>query len=290
MNRSLNTSRTVSAFAVSLMAILPLASQAQTVPALVEGPISAIADDGAGGIWITVVDVSILVPQGVFTSGSATSPTAVLSQAQLLDTAPMPGRSEPGFIGGTAIINGSSTVGGDFVADDLFVEPAENVVLGIITANDNCALSLQGVPLVMVADGRMPAGDAVNAAGFQVDYCQTPVGGAAAIEGYYSGGALYVFAFESDDAPVLSGDGVVTISRAQCSGNRLEVRGSTTAGSGQVTVSDADEGSVFGTTGIVRDAVTGTGTYRFRQNVGACPSNVRVDNLDDGSFASSPVN
>jgi len=137
----------------------------------------------------------------------------------------------------------------------------------------------------------MPFGGAINAAGFEVDYCQTPIGGAAAVEGYYTDTGLYIFSFESDDAPVLATDGVMAISPATCSGNRLEVRGSTTAPEGRVTVSNADDSNtVYGTTAIVLDAVTGTGTYRFRQDVGSCPQNVRVDNLDDGSFDISPVN
>ena len=102
-------------------------------------------------------------------------------------------------------------------------------------------------------------------------------------------GSLYIFSFESDDAPIVSTAGVVTITRSNCKGNRLEVRGSTSATTGEVTVSDADEGTVFGTEAIILDAVTNTGTYRFRQNVGACPANVRVDNLGDGSFSIAPV-
>lgn len=278
-------------FAAVAALLLPFSmAQAQTVPSLVEGPIGAVADDGAGGAWITVVDITVHVPAGVFTSGSATSPTATLSQAQLLDTTPLPGRTQPGFVGGTAIINGTSTVGGDLIADDLFVEAAENVVIGIVTANDACALELQGVPLVQVTDARMPFGQAINGGGFEVNYCAMPVNGSAAIEGYFSNGALYIFSFESDDAPIVSTEGVVTITRANCKGNRLEVRGSTSATTGEVTVSDADEGTVFGTEAILIDTVTNTGTYRFRQNVGSCPANVRVDNLADGSFSIAPIN
>lgn len=54
----------------------------------------------------------------------------------------LPGRSsQEGFIGGTALINGltandpANTTGLGIVAEDIFVEPAENVLLGEVSGN-----------------------------------------------------------------------------------------------------------------------------------------------------------
>jgi hypothetical protein len=101
---------------------------------------------------------------------------------QLADPATLPGRTEPGFIGGTAIILGTSD-GITNTADDVFTEPAENVVLGLITAS-NCAAA--GNPRLCNNNsiralgtrtrrltngntaGRMPANLATNESGFAI--------------------------------------------------------------------------------------------------------------------------
>jgi len=282
--------KTSSILAAAVLAALPTLSWAQEVPALAEGPISAIVDDNNGGVWITVVDMNVHIPASVFTANAVTSPGATLTQAQLLDEMPLPGRGQPGFLGGTAIINGVSSLAGGFTGADLFVEPAENVVLGIITANDACNISIEGVKVQRLADPRLPFGKAINGNGFEIDYCSSRVGGSAAIEGYFASGMLYVFAYESDDADPISTVGVTSITRAICRGGRLEVRGATTVTSGEVTVSNNDTvpATPIGTETIVLDTVTTTGSYRFRQNVGSCPAEIRVDS-PDGSFAISGV-
>jgi len=286
--QTLNTTRSL--LALAALAALPGVAAAQEVPSLAEGAISAITDDYAGGVWVTVMDMQVHVPASVFASGAATSPGATLTQAQLLDPTPLPGRSQPGFIGGTAIINGISSLAGGFTGADLFVEPAENVVLGIITANTACDIRIEGVPLKRLADARLPFGKAINGNGFEIDYCTSRVGGAAAVEGYFAGDTLYVFAYESDDADPISTVGETSINLAKCGRGRMEVRGATTANTGEVTVSNNDTipPTPLGTAGIDLDPVTNQGTYRFRQNVGACPSEARVDS-PDGSFAIAGV-
>ncbi|MDH4254733.1 MAG: hypothetical protein OEX13_09435 [Gammaproteobacteria bacterium] len=283
-------------------AMLPGLASAQ-VPAAIEGRIISITEDGFGGATVNVMGADVVVPAAVFSGGLATSPTATITSPSQLATGSLPGRAEPGFIGGTAIINGSSSLLGGFVADDLFVEPAENVVIGVITSVANsdgmfsCEMSLEGVPLVFSDDSRMPAGTAINGTGFDIYPCSAIPGDSAAVEGYFGelDGSLHIFAFESDDADIIStASGTTTITRASCDRGRLEVRGSSTLFAGQAVVFDDDDNIQLGSTALQLDPVTNTGSYRFRANVGGCPLNVRVESWEDGaatasSFAVAPV-
>jgi S-layer homology domain len=134
--------------------------------------------------------VNVLIPA----TAPINSPSATLTIAQLADPTPLPGRSSPGFIGGTAIINGTTT-GAISTADDVFVEPAENVVIGTIThatcTNADCSnlgdtLAVLNSPLVRLTDARIPAGPPSNAFGFAIDLSQGAlVGAVVSAEGYF---------------------------------------------------------------------------------------------------------
>lgn len=282
--------------------ILPGLATAQ-VPAAIEGRIISVSEDGLGGATLNVMGVDVNVPASVFSSGLATTPTATITTPAQLTTGNLPGRNEPGFIGGTAIINGTSTLANGFIADDLFVEAAENVVIGVITSVANsdgmysCDMALEGVPLVFSDDSRMPAGTPVNGTGFDIYPCSVIPGNSAAVEGYFGelDGSLHIFVFESDDADIVATtSGTTTITRASCDRGRIEVRGSSTLAAGTAIVHDDDNGVLLGSTALQLDPVTGTGSYRFRANVGGCPLNVRVESWEDGaatasSFAVAPV-
>jgi hypothetical protein len=69
------------------------------LPASIEGPISAVEINPDGSATITVMGMEILVPP----TATVTTPTATLSLSQLGDPSPLPGRTEAGFIGGTAV-------------------------------------------------------------------------------------------------------------------------------------------------------------------------------------------
>jgi hypothetical protein len=149
------------------------------VKAIVEGPISAVVDHRDGSGTITVMGVVIQIPVGT----PITTPTATLTMAQLADTTAFPGRSQPGFIGGVAIINGSSA-DGVITAADLFVAPAQHFLVGQITANQ--PLRVNGVRVQILNDSRMPGGVLRNIyEGFPVVPGSVPIGGAATVEGYF---------------------------------------------------------------------------------------------------------
>src|SRR5438094_6744369 len=112
---------------LKLLAVCP--PDAQVKPIL-EGPIDAVNDHRDGGSTTTVMGIVIQIHEGT----PITTPTATLSMAQLTDSTAFPGRSQPGFIGGVAIVNGSST-DGVITATDVFVAPAQHFLVGRVTGN-----------------------------------------------------------------------------------------------------------------------------------------------------------
>jgi len=307
-----------------VFALVPGLASAQA-PAAIEGKIESITVNADGSANVVVMGVDVFVPASLFGSKDAlgnvieqtlaTTPTGEIWDANDLLGDSLPGRGEwSGFMNGTAIINGTSTtravlaVDGSileitpgFIAADLFVEPAENVILGALQNGAGCKLYMEGVPLVFLnaenTAGRMAAGMPINGAGFEVDPCGLPEnGGAGAVEGYYGNdGSLYVFAFESDDAPIVQTEagGTTTITRASCDGRRIEVRGSSTLASGSAHVFAPDnsiEGWTELTSGaLTLDALTNTSTYRLRVNIAVCPEEVRVESWNDAGELDSSV-
>ena len=277
------------------------------VPAAVEGPISVIVTDNMDGAYVTVMGITVHVPSSVFAvdvltgTSSATSPTnKALSAADLIDATPLPGRFPlKGFEGGTAIINGMSSLTGGFVADDFFVEASETVLIGTVTAvdpvnvtgNNACDIYVEGVLLAFSDDYRMPFGESVNGSNFAVDPCTVVDGNSVAGEGYYGAddGAFHIFLFESDDATLLNANAeFTTITRASCrTGRSIEVRGSSTfiSAGGTANVFDADTpigepATLLGSAALQVDALTGTSIYRIRENIGSCPQNIYVETHD----------
>jgi hypothetical protein len=134
---------TVSALALALAASTSGTALAQALPVEIEGPITAIecldenvsppdCDTGVpAGVAMTVMDIRVEVPEGT----PIASPSRSLNSRLLSAPRRFPGRSERGFIGGTGIIIGQTDGISPVVADDVFVEPAENVIVGVVTEN-----------------------------------------------------------------------------------------------------------------------------------------------------------
>jgi len=288
-----------------LAAALPAQSFAQTVPASIEGKIGSIVDNGDGTGSMTVMGIEIKFDGNV----PINSPTAsltfgdVTSDHDLADMTPLPGRSShAGFYDGTAIVLGN-TAGGAITATDIFVEPAENVILGMLTSAENCVLEVQGqlgvpgtgVPLAFLADPRIPAGPAVDVLGFEIDPCTIPVGSGVSVAGYYgedvpagqSVPMFYVFSLEADAGnPVNGATAEVTITTLKCN-NRLEVRGASSDPNGSVFVFDISNADPILLGSAAIDALK---EYRFRTNLGNCPTVVRVTHSDNGATVEAQVN
>lgn len=226
------------------------------VPIELEGPISEATVNPDGSGTITVMGIMVDVP----TTTPINTPTREISMAQLQDPALLAGRTEAGFIGGTAIIIGDTPDGGiTNNALDVFVEPAENVILGVITdancpipgpgANpdqarfrlcNNNSMEALGANLFRLTNGntdrRMPADHPFNELGFRINLGLTHeagllVGAAVALEGYFASDRLNWFAFEYGGIGVLRRPDrpEITILRAQCrerdDGIELDVMG-----------------------------------------------------------------
>lgn len=275
-----------------LMLLLgPLPALAQILG--LEGPITRVMP---GRNQMKVMGVTVNVPRGT----PITTPTVNLTELagttnplQQLLGKPLPGRTVPGFMGGTAIINGRVNPDGTLTATDVFVEPSENVLIGNITestcTNNICAgpgntLTVAGVRMTPIRDPRMAAEPIRNDFGFNVNMVGANlVGRSAAVEGYFARGRFWYFLMEITGAPLLNPtQREVSILRAQCrddvDGIQLDVLGAVhTPATGAVTISDTNAGTVFGSQNAVA-AGGGFGSYTFRlRNAPAfttCPTSV----------------
>ena len=171
---------------------------------------------------------------------------------------PLPGRRQKGFLQGTAIVTGvwDPTGGPDglgaVIASEVFTEPAENVVLGVITSNqcstpacngaEDVIRGNNGPALLAIADSRIPAGPVGDDGGFELDLTDADlVGVPFAVEGYYGNLAVDVPDSETDELAIhyfalnlagffgdlLANQGPeVSVLRAQCRvGDSMDIRG-----------------------------------------------------------------
>ncbi len=277
-------------------------------PAALEGTITTVsAVDAAGNVVLTVMGVRVLVAPGV----PVTTPSATLTLAQLTSTATLPGRTQPGFVGGTAIVTGDwDTVNARIVATDVFVEPSENVLIGVVTANDATGIKVNGVAVspLPATEARMPSLPTTTDEGIEIFATSIPVGTAAAAEGYFAGDKFYSFLIQAAAGTPVSQVPQVTITRAQVRertpnnqrGDEVEVRGAvtTTHTAGNVnqtvrvfrvdTINGVRRETSLGTATAVPDPLTpGVATYTFRVTtpttrdavLGTAPSLVKVVNI-----------
>jgi hypothetical protein len=198
-----------------------------------------------------------------------------------------------GFLGGTAIINGTINAAGTLIATDVFAEPAENVTIGTITAatcvtarctGAGSSLRLNGTIMKPILDPRLAAGPVTNDFGFAVNLTGANlVGTPASAEGYFAGGRFNYFLLTVDPAaaPLANAGREVSITRAQCrddaGGIQLDVLGNTHPLAGTVSITNG-AGTTFGTQATIASGVAGFGAYTFRlRNTPAfatCPASV----------------
>lgn len=287
-------------------------ASAQALPAEIEGSVSAITSNLDGSATMTVMGMTVNVPVGTFVS----TPSASLTLAQLADPAPLPNRTEAGFTGGTAIVTGTVAPSGVITADDVFVEPAENVILGVITANNAGALSINTVPIVMLNDARIPALPVRDVNGVVIIPASIPVGTRASAAGYFANGVFNAFLVEAGAGTPVNQTPQVTITLAIARernanrGDDVEVRGSVTTfhvATGVTTQTvrifrvDGTTQTLLGTATATLDPLTpGVAEWRFRVTtpvtnnpvLSLAPTTVRVVNISAGAnntSATSPV-
>jgi hypothetical protein len=297
---------------------------AQTVTVLpdvtLEGPIQSFPATGAEtvptttGVGLDIAGKPIVgtikvmgITVKVAANAAIHTPTKEnLSWAQFA-TGAFPGRSEPGFLGGTAHVAGDS-VNGTIYARDVFSDMLENVVVGEATGVNPVTgnITLQGMDLMKSTDERMPFKEPVNIYGFPIDTNSITPGTLVSAEGYYTtnGDALRYHTLEADSAALLiaTPGPQVSILRADCrirgrNRDEISIRGGVhTPNTGQVAISyskvlepdprNAAHWTAIGNSGnAIPDPATAVpgpaqGEYRFdstRLNLGgSCPTQVRA--------------
>ena len=259
---------------------------ANAVPLLLEGPISALSANPDGSGSITVMGVVVDIPAGI----PITSPTAALTINQAADPTPLPGRTQPGFLGGTAIIEGDS-VGAANTATTVFMEPSENILGADITSLPPAAIAIGGVALSELTDSRIPADPVMNDFGFEVDPATVPTGVDAVGEGYLSNDGSGVFQYfvlaVADGTLINANQTEVSITRALCiaganPGDPIELRvlGAVhDPATGSVTIKDF-AATTFGIVAAVAD-IPPFGLYSLvlknDPTFQVCPASVTVE-------------
>lgn len=301
----------------TLLAVVALAfgsslgfSQAISLPgvAMAEGTITSVsAVNAAGIVTMNVMGMTILVRPGV----PITTPSATLTLAQLASTTVFPGRTQAGFVGGTAIVEGTwDATASRIDATSVFVEPAENVIIGIVTANGATGMAINGVPVTQLpaTELRMPSLPTITPEGVAVFAASVPVGTPIAASGYHSAGRFYSYLLEPDTGTPVTQVPQVTITRAQVReqtpnnqrGDNVDVRGAVTTTHTNGTVNQTvrvyrvdvingvrTETSLGTATAFVDPLTPGVAAYSFRVTtpttnnavLGTAPTRVKVVNI-----------
>ncbi len=207
------------------------------IAAEVEGPVSSITAAGDGA-EIVVMGVTVVVDKNLIERRKIRTPTASLTIAQLVDPTSFPGRTAAGFVGGTVIARGNydktsnrlivkfqpiPSDEGDLPFEEfpaIEIEPAENLMLGEITANAGGALTINGVSIrrLPANEQRMPGGPVLNDFGFEVKPGTIAPGTPGSAEGYFSStdNAFFAHTLTIDgDAVLTTLDPQLSITRAQ---------------------------------------------------------------------------
>lgn len=236
---------------------------AQVVPADVELEGQVLSWNNTTRI-LNVMGMQVYVPTTATTqSPAATRVGSGLNWNQWFRGAIFPGRTQVGFMGGTAIVIGTFDAATNrIIADDVTIEPSENVSLGVITSSlctttrcDGPSDYLRGntapgggpgPAMLRITDVRMPAGEIADEGGFALNLAGVDLAGVGyGAEGYYgnvavatnsaagpvSERAFHYFKFDllTPQPQLLQNKTIreVSIERAQCRvANDFEVRGS----------------------------------------------------------------
>ncbi|MFM9081454.1 MAG: hypothetical protein ACKOTE_15220 [Opitutaceae bacterium] len=130
------------------------------VASSIEGTISSITYNSAQSVTMVVMGVPVSVSKALADEGSIISPSADLSLETLAGKVTLQGRAQPGFEGGTAIVEGVWQ-NNQLVASSVFVEPAENILLGEVTSTN--PLRINGVEItILPLAGTIPTGGFAN--------------------------------------------------------------------------------------------------------------------------------
>lgn len=257
----------------------------------VEGTLVSVNGDGT--------TISVMGIEADVSNASITSPTGSLTPSQLADTTPFPGRSQPGFVGGTAVPVGSVNADGtNFVADSLFVEIAEHVVLGPVTINevgddgfqsDEDQFYVQGVrvlPVDINGDARMTFRAVHGDLNTAVDVGSLEEGALVSVEGHFGGdGILYAHTLEAEEGSITE-DIALNITRAEFEdGDEIRVQGTVSETDGTVILDNNKDGAeriVYGDEPVQESDAADVGQFQFDYREDDIEADLNRDDLGDG--------
>lgn len=177
----------------------------------VEGRLTERTANGTGAI-VKCNGMTVNVPS----TATVSSPTHNIGIAGLLSDYQLPGRSEPGFIGGTCIIDGENS-GMTNTASSVYLEPAENVIVGEVSQSIKDPANPDGPPRpfkirdveIVLLDESIATGDSAtsrlitskkprNEVGVEINLDTVEMNDLSSAEGYLgSDGKLYAYVIET---------------------------------------------------------------------------------------------
>jgi hypothetical protein len=280
--------------AALLLCAAPAAAQS-TKQGLVEmeGPLEfAGAQNGANVIKVLGVTVTVTP------STKLTSPTTQITYDDLAAGPALPGRTEPGFLNGHAIVTGTHDASGVY-AQQVYIEPSEHHLIGTVTRNDAGGFEVEGTSVVLLPasssakpypdlppapgtpaiayDKRLPGATLKNAAGFEISPTSVAVGTNIVVAGYYvpnlaGKGILYAHTAIASGNEVSQGP-QVSIVRAECRQRapdeiEWDVRGGTVPDSGTVKILNGAGSVQYGVVNVSADSGNpGKGLYRLQTEI-----------------------
>ncbi len=190
----------------AMLLAAPAFGQAAPVVVELEGRFEAY-DHPSRTMTVMGMQVEVLNTT-TMSSPTMTRQEAGLNNNQWFKGEKFAGRRQNGFLGGTAIVIGVwDAINQKVVAQDVFTEPAENVVLGVVTgfscSNTNCdgpndfirgntapgstpGALIPGPAMISIKDPRIPAQTVKDDSGFELDLTGANLAGLPfGAEGYY---------------------------------------------------------------------------------------------------------
>jgi hypothetical protein len=313
------------------------AAFAQTVPFTVEGKLTYVDIQYVDGTKVAPTSSIKCNGSTIFLTDATviSTPTNIIKAPLLISNRVLPGRAliaaadapspataqKSAFMGGTCIVEGDDdqTPGGR-KATSLFVEPAENVLVGPTTSVKGGPFEIMGVKVKLMSlwpgpnsgessenylpdpMGRIVARSPINANGFKIKLSTVEKGDESSAEGYLSDDrkTFHAFAIETTGGTPLvpAGTPAAAILRADvtfvsATRVKLEVRGGCTEFPQQVAVELLDANTPPNV--IATGATTCTdGTYRYRDDQFATsatrpvPTSVRAS-VGNGGYVTDDI-
>jgi len=215
----------------ALATVISATTASAQVPFLIEGPATAIASDGAGGVNVTVGGTVLDLkapPNAPNITGYGVGPT----YADLLNPAPFPGRTQAGFVGSLVKADGATSALGVVTVGNIDIRPGIASLSGVITSNTLGTVGgnivVNGTPCILNTDPRLPLGVLMNDLGLPIRPAAAIPGTNALVVGYPATDGtnkFYCLSIEAIGIPTNVAGLAIGIERVASPGAVINVRG-----------------------------------------------------------------